>query len=198
MPLYNSKQKVKSAMPLGGIGAGKLELTPYGTIDYITYQNNWTSPIENASNKKAGKAQGLAGFHFALYVNTQAAVICKLLQTEKISDYKTIKGIKYNARFPFVRLEYVENSLPVEISQIAYSHFVPADNKNSSLPGAVFEFEIKNKLKKDIDIGLMFMGRNLSSKNSVGRINKLRQDFGLLGLEMPGIYKWYISAFSRF
>ncbi len=181
MPFYNSKQKVKSGMPLGGIGAGKIEITPYGTLDYITYQNNWTQPIANPKNKD--KAIGLTGFHFALYINTKAATICKLLQTEPISNYSTIQSIEYSARFPFAKLVYKDDNLPIEISLNAYSHLIPGDIKNSGLPGAVFEFEIKNTMDKDIEVAIMFIGRNLVSRNSVGRINNFKKAHDLVGIE---------------
>ncbi|MFH1062778.1 MAG: GH116 family glycosyl hydrolase [Candidatus Omnitrophota bacterium] len=183
MPLYNSQQKVQSGMPLGGIGAGKFEITPYGTIDYITYQNNWSRPIANQSNKAQGKALGITGFHFALYVNTQAAAICKLLQTEPISAYNTIQAIDFFGKFPLARLVYKDDNLPVDISLTVYSHLIPGDIKNSSLPGAVFEFDLSNKLDKNIEVAIMFIGRNLVSRNSVGRINNFKQEHDLAGLE---------------
>ncbi|MBI4844915.1 MAG: hypothetical protein HY810_00290 [Candidatus Omnitrophica bacterium] len=183
MPIYNSKQKVRSGMPLGGIGAGKLEITPYGTIDYITYQNNWSNPIKNKTNEKECKAQGIAGLHFALYVNTKAAVICKLLQTEKIKDYNTVKEIDFKAEFPFAQLTYKEKNLPVNIKLNAFSFFIPEDLKNSSLPAAVFEFEVENIIAKEIEVGLMFLGRNLISKNSVGRFNQVQRENNITGIE---------------
>ncbi len=183
MPIYNSKQSIKSGLPLGGIGAGKLEITPYGTIDYITYQNNWTQPICNNTNKEKGKAQGIAGFSFALHVNTPAAAICKLLQTEKIKNYNTIGQIKFDGRFPFAKLVYIDDNLPVEVILSAYSFLIAGDAKNSSLPVAVFEFEVKNKIHKEIEVGLMFLGRNLISKNSVGRFNMLRKEKEVIGIE---------------
>lgn len=160
-----------------------MELTPCGTIDYITYQNNWTQPFKNESNKENGKAQGITGFHFALHVHTQAAVVCKLLQTEKVGNYNTIKNIDFNGEFPFAKLVYEDDNLPVEISLRAYSIFIPGDIKNSSLPATVFEFLIKNKIHKEIDAGLMVMGRNLVCKNTVGRFNRLKKDNKLMGIE---------------
>ncbi len=183
MPVYNSKQKVKSGLPLGGIGAGKLEITPSGTIDYITYLNNWSSPIENQKNKEQGNALGIAGFHFALYVNTKAAAICKLLQTEKIANYNTVKNIKFEGKFPNARLIYIDDNLPVELSLNAQSFLIPGDVKNSSLPSALFEFEIKNKINKDIEVGILFIARNLISRNSVGRYNLLKKDSDMIGIE---------------
>ncbi|MCP4649100.1 MAG: hypothetical protein GY853_03310 [PVC group bacterium] len=183
MPIYNSRQKIKSGMTLGGIGAGKLEITPYGTIDYLTLQNNWTNPLKNQTNQEKAKAQGVAGFHFALHVNTQAAVVCKLLQTEKIQDYNTIKHIDFNAKFPFANLTYKDDNLPVEISLCAYSFLIPGDVKHSSLPAVVFEFQIKNKIHKEIEVGLLSIGRNIISCNSVGRFNALRKEGKLIGIE---------------
>lgn len=187
MPAYNSQQKVQSGMPLGGIGAGKFEITPYGTIDYITYQNNWSRPTANQNNKTQGKAIGITGFHFAVYINTQAAIICKLLQTEPISAYNLIQSIEYSGKFPFARLVYKDENLPIEIALNAYSHLIPGDIKNSSLPGAVFEFEVKNKLDKEIEVGIMFIGRNLCSKNSVARINNFKQEQDLVGIEFTQV-----------
>ncbi|MBU1894646.1 MAG: hypothetical protein KJ983_02360, partial [Candidatus Omnitrophica bacterium] len=183
MPTYSSKQNIKSGVPLGGIGAGKLEITPYGTIDYITYQNNWTKPIENKTNKEKGRAQGILGNHFAVYIRTPAATISKLLQTEKVKDYNVIKNIHFEGWFPFAYLDYNEQNFPIEISLLAYSFFIPGDIKHSSLPAAVFEFELKNKLPREVDIGLIFMVRNLVSKNSVGRLNVLRKEKKITGIE---------------
>ncbi|MBU4479214.1 MAG: hypothetical protein KKH34_09070 [Candidatus Omnitrophica bacterium] len=179
---YNSKQKVKSGIPLGGIGAGKLEITPYGTIDYITCQNNWSNPIFNAGNKEKGKAQGIPGFHFALRVGTQAANICRLLQTEKIQHYATVKSIDYEGDFPFARLVYHDDNLPVDISLCAYSFLIPGDVKNSGIPAAVFEFTLTNNINKEIEAGLLMCARNLISRHSVGRMNFSGTDNGITGL----------------
>ena len=184
MPVYNSKQKIKSGLPLGGIGAGKLEITPYGTIDYISCQNNWNSPIFNRSNKEKGKAQGLIGFNFALYANMKAAHVCKVLQTEKVGDFKNIKQIDFDGNFPYARLEYRDNNLPVEISLCAQSLFIPGDVKNSGLPAVIFEFEVTNKVHKEIEAGLMFSARNTVSRHSVGRMNLLKKEHDLLGILM--------------
>ena len=60
MPRYTSHDNVKSGVPLGGIGAGKMEIMPNGSINFITFQNNWSVPLN-------GGAGGILGFHFGIF-----------------------------------------------------------------------------------------------------------------------------------
>ncbi|MDD5747357.1 MAG: GH116 family glycosyl hydrolase, partial [Candidatus Omnitrophica bacterium] len=149
--------------------------------------NNWSHPIDNKNNRDKDKALGLAGFHFALYVNTQAATTCKLLQTEKVQQYPTIKQIHFDGKFPCARLVYDDDNLPVELVLNASSFLIPGDERNSSLPAALFEFEIKNKIDKEIEVAIMMCGRNLISKNSVGRLNVFKKEGKLAVLEFTHV-----------
>ena len=42
---YTSKDRLKSGLPLGGIGAGKIEILPNGGLDFFTVANNLDSFI---------------------------------------------------------------------------------------------------------------------------------------------------------
>ncbi|MCM8813521.1 MAG: GH116 family glycosyl hydrolase [Candidatus Omnitrophica bacterium] len=183
MAVYDSTEKIRCGMPLGGIGAGKLEITPYGTLDYINFLNNWNTPLCNRSNAESGKAVGVSGFHFAIRVKTPAAGICKLLQTEKIADYPAVKKIEFDGRFPFARLRYEDDNLPIDVQMLAYSFFIPGDTNNSCLPAAVFVFEVFNRMDKELDIALLSMARNIVCRHSVGRFNKVRKTRELVGIE---------------
>jgi uncharacterized protein (DUF608 family) len=46
MVIYTSDQGIGSGVPLGGIGAGKIEIDNKGKMVNLTVANNWTFPIK--------------------------------------------------------------------------------------------------------------------------------------------------------
>lgn len=63
MVMYSSLDNVKSGIPLGGIGTGKIEILPTGLLGSLSFQNNWVSPLQDDSPGK-----GFLGFHFGVFI----------------------------------------------------------------------------------------------------------------------------------
>ncbi len=169
MPRYTSRDNVSSGVPLGGIGAGKLEMMPNGTLNFATFQNNWSAPL-------TGDSAGILGFHFGIFTECQGKTISKILQSSKIDSFPIIKKTEYEGNFPFARLKYLDKALPLKIELLSFSPFIPRNTKDSSLPGAVFKFIIKNPTKKKITTSLLLMGRNTIGNWGVGRFNVVSHD----------------------
>jgi uncharacterized protein (DUF608 family) len=184
MPEYSSKQKVKSGVPLGGIGAGKLEILPNGTLDYLSFQNNWHSPLCNLKNKESRYARGFLGYHFAIFIDDGRKKQIKLLQTEKISKFDVVDSIKYQGLFPFAKIKYNDPGLPVYLELEAFSSFIPGDYKNSSLPGCVFSFKARNLRDRPLEISICFSVRNTVGSYPVGRFNQVSQDKSFVFLSL--------------
>jgi len=175
MPHYNSKQKLKSGVPLGGIGAGKIEILANGCLDFFTIQNNLGAPLTGSKPEKP--AEGLLGFHFGVQTKTgKGQIISRLLQTNKISGYDTVEEIEYEGNFPTAHLRYKDKALPIEISQEAISFFIPQDENNSALPQAIFNFKFTNKTTEIIHINFMSIARNIVGSWCVGRHNLVTDD----------------------
>lgn len=174
MTKFNSRQKLKSGLPLGGIGAGKLEILPNGTLDFFTFLNNLDSPLTNS--KKNKEATGVLGFNFGLIVKNSRTNFAKLLQTVKVSNYKTIEAIDFEGSFPFARLQFKDKDLPLSVELNASSYFIANDCLNSSLPAATFVFKFENKTEEDLFISLAVLARNIISYWCVGRKNIVREE----------------------
>ncbi len=170
MPIYSSDQFVKSGVPLGGIGAGKLEIMPNGLLDHFTFLNNAHNPL--VSNDLKGE-KGILGFHFGILVKDKGKKISKLLSTRQFSDISAIDSIKYNGAFPFANLEYKDETLPVNVSMEAFSSFIKNDEKRSSIPAAIFRFKITNPYSRAMSVSLIGMGRNIIGEWNVGRFNQV-------------------------
>ena len=132
MPTYTSNDNVQHGMPLGGIGAGKLEILPNGTWNAFTFLNNWSQPLGGGSG-----TSGLLGYHLGVWADGKAF----LLQTVPLKNIPIVKNIRYEAVFPKLRMIYREPSLGLEVVLEVFSSFIPGDVKNSSLPACFFSAE---------------------------------------------------------
>jgi uncharacterized protein (DUF608 family) len=169
MPRYTSHDNVKSGVPLGGIGAGKMEIMPNGSINFITFQNNWSMPLN-------GGAGGILGFHFGIFTECEGRKNAKLLQTAKIDTFPHVERIEYDGRFPFAHLKYYDKKIPLKVELLSFSSFIPGNNKDSSLPGAVFKFKLKNPTKSRVSASLLTIGRNIVGNWGIGRFNTITKD----------------------
>ncbi|MDD5006319.1 MAG: GH116 family glycosyl hydrolase [Candidatus Omnitrophica bacterium] len=181
MANFDSTQFVKSGVPLGGIGAGKLEIMPSGVLDNFTILNNFQKPLTNSTENEI---IGLLGYHFGIYCRDNKKKTAKLLQTVKISQYPAIENIKYKGEFPFVYLDYEDKDIPLEISLEAYSPFIPGEEKNSCLPVTELQFKINNPTSRYIEAALLVNVRNIIGEWCVGRFNQVIDEADLISLNM--------------
>jgi len=179
MPIYTSDQNVKSGVPLGGIGAGKLEIFPSGVIDNFTFLNNTHKPLESSDPKGI---KGIPGFHFGIFVKDKGKKIARLLQTPGVSGIAGVESIKFRGVFPFASLDYQDDELPVSVALEAFSPFVRGDEKNSGMPCAIFKFKVTNPFSRAITVSLLGVGRNIIGEWAVGRFNQIADSKDALSL----------------
>ncbi len=172
MPTYTSDQKVKSGVPLGGLGAGKLEILPNGLLDNFTFLSGCHNPVTSVAD---GPPQGIPGFHFALMVLDKKRSSARWLQTVPMAEDPTVTRITYKGAFPFAELSYEDATLPVRCELEAYAPFIPKDEKNSGLPTAIFRFRLKNPWARPVTAALLMTGRNIVGEWGVGRFNQVTE-----------------------
>lgn len=180
MATYNSKQFVKSGVPLGGIGAGKLEIMPSGVLDNFTFLNNAAEPLTNSSTNET---IGILGYHFGIYCKDSKKKTAKLLQTVPLAQYPNVGEIAYRGEFPFAYLDFHDEDLPIKISLEAYSPFIPSEEKNSCLPAAIFHFKISNPTSRSVEAALLVNIRNIIGEWCVGRFNQILDESNLISLD---------------
>jgi uncharacterized protein (DUF608 family) len=181
MAKFNSTQFVKSGVPLGGIGAGKLEIMPQGVLDNFTFLNNFNKPLTNSPE---GETIGVLGYHFGIYFKDNRKRIAKLLQTVKINQYSSVDSINYEGEFPFAYLEYNDKDIPLKVHLQAFSPFIPHQEKNSCLPLAAFQFKITNTTAHYVETALFINARNIVGEWCVGRFNQVIDETEHISLNM--------------
>lgn len=174
---YAASSRVRSGISMGGIGTGSIEFRKDGNFYNWSIFNNFprgTGPIfELPTKPKTFEDQSFLFFLVRYQVEGEKPQL-KLLQLnnslqeggqEGIIYYypwmSAVDKIEYSARFPFTNMKFSDADMPIDIELEAFSPFIPFDVKNSALPGVYFNFKIKSKTDKNVDVMLLGSLRNL-------------------------------------
>ena len=138
---------MRSSVPLGGLGAGTVELRADGSF------RDWN--IFNNSPAGGNKIQ-IDDTFFALWVKSQgSSAQARALRTHPPGHLRGIGQIEYSGAFPVSRLKFTDPALPVDVTLYSYCEFHPHDAKASAAPAVIFTFELKNPTRQAIDVSLL-------------------------------------------
>lgn len=174
-------QLPRSGMALGGIGTGSFEIRQDGGFFHWSIYNNW--PLFTGARYPYNEKQSL---FFMLWVrpeNENPRLV--LLQIEDGHDAAAIERhefhymfpwisgvdtIHYKASVPFATLDFEQDGLPLVVNLCAWSPFIPGNVKDSALPLAYFDFEIRSKSERPVDVQILAAARNAVGYDQPGRI----------------------------
>ncbi len=143
------------AFPLGGIGAGMVCLEGSGCISHVSVRNTpeifkepfMFAAISIQGNKKVAKV--LEGPVPTNKIFGKPGTGNGAGQTSY--GFPRFNKSSFNAQFPFGRVELQDEKMPMDISLVGWSPFIPTDEDNSSLPVAAIEYEFKNTSNQPIE-----------------------------------------------
>eukprot|EP01050_Picozoa_sp_SAG11_P006368 SAG11_NODE_490_length_8982_cov_5.961162_9_plen_762_part_00 len=124
---------IRSAVPLGGIGAGSMELRGDGSLQQLTLWNNFP----------AGAPKFWAFPHavFGMRVNDRAVA----LRTSPPAGIPGVAALKYSGAYPMSRLVVDDPAVKgVNASLFAYSAFHVGDMEKSATPAVAFSLLVEN------------------------------------------------------
>ncbi|MFH1008840.1 MAG: GH116 family glycosyl-hydrolase [Candidatus Latescibacterota bacterium] len=175
------KCEVPSGVPFGGIGAGKVELTPDGLFTALTINNNQDCPIYR-----------MPGSFFALQTEAGGRGTTRLLQRAAVDQlFVPVERIEGDAAFPEIVLTYRDPSLPLEVSLHAFSPHIPHNIFDSSLPCAFFRFTLKNPTADSHCARLLFSWENtINTGGSMALNNKNEEKL------LPLVYHTWNYSFA--
>ena len=152
--IYKGAELRNAWMPVGGIGAGGLSVT--GSGEFTRWMIHDGRPIQIpdaffAVRAKAGDAKPVA----------------RLLRT----GANGVKDIEFYGEFPIAYHKFLDDALPVRVSQETFSPFIPLNEKDSALPVVFFFITVENPGKEAVEVTLLAslqnaVGRSLGDKDS--------------------------------
>ena len=199
-------EKAKNiSFPLGGIGTGCIGLSGNGELI------DWE--ILNRPNKNTRNGYS----HFAVKAVCKDKTVVKVLHGDTNENYigtrhpdipggfdfgprynsmagfPHFRDVQFDGAFPMAKLHYSDEDFPAVLHLCAFNPFIPHDAFHSSLPVALFEWEIENIAEESVEYSLSFCVQNpsASSKNQalehgcfLGCAGKKKDEIGYCDLSM--------------
>jgi len=204
--VFRSETAKSLAFPIGGIGTGTISLGARGEL------RDWEIFNGPAKDRK------LHYSFFAIRLQEGAKKpIARILEAEQTPPYSTstalspdflhtpgnllglprLRSAKFEGKYPFARVRFIDEKLPVTVRLEAFNPFIPMNPKDSGIPAAIFIFNLKSKSRQAVEGTL-----SASLMNAVGfdgketvnfsqwmecfgrNINEWRQEESIRGIKM--------------
>ena len=162
---YAGEQLRAVAMPLGGIGTGQVALGGDGGLRQwqLFNQSNHLAFVPDSFFAIRTSASPNAGTGDVRILQSEDVLDLPALDTPLVNDdvipeqqrrlvrrFGGVRRTTFTGAYPFARIVYEDERLPVDISLEAYSPFVPLDSDASELPAVIFTFSVHNPTAEPI------------------------------------------------
>src|SRR6185436_16494108 len=153
--VYRGAQRFALGMPCGGIAAGQLYLLGDGTlggwhIDGRLHSSGWGADNYKTRAQPRELLQG-----FTLLINNPDAKASGKPHLEfRLADLEnggSFDSIEFLGEYPLAEVRYGPSpGLPLDITLMAGSPFIPLSTKDSALPCTTLRFTLKNTSSSDV------------------------------------------------
>jgi uncharacterized protein (DUF608 family) len=162
--IYTGERRKYVAFPLGGIGTGSVSLTGSGRlIDWsirnrpAIHQFNGYShfAVKAAENRKLLNARVLNGPYEGIPTGSPSTRKFDGFgfgaNRDSLAGVPHFDDVTFIGRFPVAELEFHDATFPGQVRLIAFSPFIPHNDRDSSMPAALFEFSVENNTAAPIE-----------------------------------------------
>ena len=162
--VYRGARRQHVAFPLGGIGSGSVSLTGSGRLVDWSIRNRPAIHQHNGYSHFAIKAERDGELVDARVLNgPYEGVPTGSPSRRKFDGYgfganrNSMAGVPhfddavFVGRFPVAEIEFMRDAFPGKVRMTAFSPFIPHNDRDTSMPAALFSFEIENDTDAPID-----------------------------------------------
>jgi non-lysosomal glucosylceramidase len=162
--VYNDQRRRYVAFPLGGIGTGSVSLTGSGRLIDWSIRNRPAIDQFNGYSHFAIKAERDGKLLDARVLNgpyegtpAGSPSVRKFdgfgfgANRDSMVGVPHFGDITFIGRFPMAELEFHQADFPGQVRMTAFSPFIPHNDRDSSMPVALFEFAVNNNTTAPID-----------------------------------------------
>ncbi|MBV9875823.1 MAG: beta-glucosidase [Verrucomicrobia bacterium] len=165
--IYRGERLRYVAFPLGGIGTGSVSLTGSGRLIDWSIRNRPAIHQFNGYSHFAIKAEQGGKLIDARVLNgpyegvpTGSPSVRKFdgfgfgANRDTLAGVPHFDDVTFIGRFPVAELEFHQAKCPGQVRMTTFSPFIPHNDRDSSMPVALFRFAIKNTTEAPIDYTL--------------------------------------------
>ena len=123
-----------SGVPLGGVGAGKVEFCRDGLFRNITINGNIDAPIRHSD-----------GSFFAVRVDVDGRSQARVVSTERLYGLPSMEKLEFEGAYPTALLRAEDTDFPLNVEVRATGPIIARNVTDSSLPLAMFTVRLMAK-----------------------------------------------------
>ncbi|HHV97199.1 MAG TPA: hypothetical protein GXX37_12145 [Clostridiaceae bacterium] len=195
---YNADAR-EAAFLLGGIGTGNFSIGARGEM------RDWE--IFN----RPGKGNIMPYTFFAIWAKKEDAVpVVKVLESKLQPPYSKSHGFAPEelgglprldssvmiGEYPFVWVEFKDRKLPVQVTLEAFTPFIPLNEDESGIPGAIIRYKVKNPTSKKVNVTIVGSMSNVigTGVGNPWRTNLKAKDKKIEYICKEGLHGLYYTA----
>lgn len=176
---YTGSKRNAISFPLGGIGAGSIGLAGNGRLVDWEIFNRPNKESTNGFSFFAVKAERdgvvklakvLNGDLHAPYIGSTAREFRGFgfgVERETMAGLPHFERTEFTGQYPFAKVSFLDDESPLDVELTAFNPFIPLNDKDSSLPAAIFTYEVTNRSGEPLDISLVGNLSNPFNKQAV-------------------------------
>jgi len=177
---YKGRYLSEISFPLGGIGTGCIGLAGNGRlVDWEIYNRPNKGSI-NGFSHFAIKAEGDKGLLDARvlqgdlnppYSGTPSGFGFGPMR-ECMAGLPHFRQVEFIGEYPFAEIVFGEKKFPGAVRMRAFNPFIPLKERDSGIPAAFFEIEVRNTTKKSMAYTIAGTITNLLPANALNTVEK--------------------------
>ncbi len=153
--VYRGEHLTAISLPVGGIGAGCIQLNGKAERHIWQIFNNFTQPT-------------LPDSFFAVRARAAGGkAVVRAAQTSAVGPFPAMKTLAFRGEYPFGWYDFDDPRLPVAVSLEVFSPLIPLRARDSAIPCAIFNLTAKNTGKKPVEVSFL-----AAQQNAVGFTGK--------------------------
>ncbi|MFH1265344.1 MAG: GH116 family glycosyl-hydrolase, partial [Planctomycetota bacterium] len=146
--VYRDEHLGAISLPLGGIGAGSIQIN--GRAERHVWQifNNHKHAVVPHS-------------FFAVRIKKGSGepVVCAL-ETTPVGPFAAMASLSFRGEYPFGWYDFEDPELPVKVSMETFSPLVPLDVQSSAIPCAIFNLSAENATDQPVEVAFLAAQQN--------------------------------------
>ncbi len=177
-------QRLRSGLPLGGIGVA-------------AYQSMTDGTMARLSGQPGADPEETPACFGAVWTRTQGKSTARVLALRNAYGLPTMPALDYDGLSPQAQQHFPGSPLPLELSLLTFSPLIPFDLKNSSLPTAAFVFHLHNPSAVPIEAAVaLSWGETIHAASQVAA-NPAENGFFSLRLSLPSPSRTLLPQFPH-
>jgi uncharacterized protein (DUF608 family) len=164
-------QRLRSGVPLGGIGVGAFQAMTDGAIARL--------PRSGEPESVSGDAPACFG---AVWTRVQGKTTARVMALRSAYGLPVMSALDFDGLYPQTYQRYPGAALPLELSLRTYSPLIPFDLKNSTLPTTTFVFHLRNPSPVAVETAVALSPQE--SATAVSQVAALPAEQGFFGLRL--------------